>query len=201
MTDELSIIQQHIRDCRRCQQAGYPVQGPPIFSGTAASRLMVVGQAPGIVEVSKTHRPFSGSAGARLFRWLAQAGWEEQEFRRRFYMTSITRCFPGPNPSGRGDRVPTRKEQQLCNEWLEAELALVDPEVVIPVGSLAARRFFGKGYRLVDLVGQRFRLHGRIFVALPHPSGASGWLQQEENRRLIRKAIAILAQLREELRL
>ncbi len=199
MSDDLELIQQQIRACQRCTLAGYPVQGPPIFSGNANARLMVVGQAPGKVEAAQTHQPFSGNAGKRLFRWLAQAGWEERYFRSHFYMTSVTKCFPGANKSGRGDRAPSRKEQKLCAEWLEAELALVDPEVVVPVGRMAIERFFGRNRKLVDIIGGRFQIAGRIVVPLPHPSGASAWIQNRNNQALISQALAHLARLRQEL--
>jgi len=199
MTDELALLQQQIRLCQRCIAAGYPVQGPPIFSGNADARLMVIGQAPGKVEAGQTLKPFSGSAGKRLFRWFAQAGWEESYFRSHFYMTSVTKCFPGPNKSGRGDRAPSRKEQQLCSDWLEGELMLVDPEVVVPVGKMAIERFFGRNRKLVDIIGIRYQIDGRIVIPLPHPSGASSWIQKQEHQLLIQRGLGHLAQVKEEL--
>lgn len=195
----LAAVQAQIAHCQQCLEAGYPIQGPPIFSGDAQARLMVVGQAPGVSEVTKTHLPFSGSAGARLFRWLGQAGWPEAAFRSSFYITSVTKCFPGPNKSGRGDRAPTRAEQRLCGEWLDAEITLVDPEVLVPVGKMAIDRFFGRGRKLVDLIGNRFQLEGRIVIPLPHPSGASAWIQKPDHQALIRQAIAQLQQVKKEL--
>ncbi|MCP4167809.1 MAG: hypothetical protein GY759_18220 [Chloroflexi bacterium] len=198
MSESLQDIQAQVRLCIRCSGAGYPIQGPPIFSGTAAARLMIVGQAPGRAEVSETLRPFSGSAGARLFRWLKQAGFDQCDIREQHYISSITKCFPGANASGRGDRAPTRAEQRFCSEWLEAEVTLVDPEVILPVGKLAIERFFGKGFKLVDLIGNRFQVDGRIFIPFPHPSGASSWIQQSEHQKLIRQAINQLAQAKME---
>jgi uracil-DNA glycosylase len=160
---------------------------------------MVIGQAPGKVEANATLKPFSGNAGKRLFRWFEQAGWEEDEFRAKCYMTSVTKCFPGPNKSGRGDRAPSRKEQQLCSEWLEAELMLVDPEVIVPVGKMAIERFFGRNRKLVDIIGARYQLDGRIVIPLPHPSGASAWIQKPEHQTLIRRALRHLAVVKEEL--
>lgn len=194
-------IQAQIQICRQCLDAGYSIQGPPIYSGDGSARLMLIGQAPGVVEVNETHMPFSGSAGARLFRWLAEAGWSEAEFRQRFYITSCTKCFPGPNKSGRGDRAPSRVEQRLCGEWLDAEITLVDPEVLVPVGKMAIDRFFGKGRKLVDLIGNRFQLDGRIVIPLPHPSGASAWIQKPDHRVLIQQALDQLAQVKAELNL
>ena len=199
MADELARIQLQIRACQRCALAGFPIQGPPIFSGNAEARLMVIGQAPGKVEANTTHQPFSGSAGKRLFRWFKQVGWEEAEFRAKFYMTSVTKCFPGPNKSGRGDRAPSRKEQQLCEEWLLAEIALVDPEVVVPVGKMAIERFFGRGRRLDEIIGGRYQIDGRIVIPLPHPSGASAWIQKREHQVLISRALGHLAVVKAEL--
>ncbi len=199
MGEEWTRLQEQIRACRRCALAGYPIQGPPIFSGNPDARLMVIGQAPGKVEAQQTHKPFSGSAGRRLFRWFKQVGWEEEVFRAKFYMTSVTKCFPGPNKSGRGDRAPSRKEQQLCEEWLLAELALVDPEVVVPVGKLAIERFFGRGRRLDEIIGARYRIDGRIVIPLPHPSGASAWIQKREHQVLISQALGHLAVVKAEL--
>ncbi len=199
MADDLPQLQQQIKACQRCALAGYPVQGPPIFSGNIHARLMLIGQAPGKMEANQTHKPFSGSAGKRLFHWLAQAGWQETDFRQRCYMTSVTKCFPGPNKSGRGDRAPTRTEQRLCAEWLEAELVLVDPEVVVPVGKMAIERFFGRDRKLVDLIGGRYQIDGRIIVPLPHPSGASSWIQKREHQALIVRALQHLSILKKQL--
>ena len=212
MSQELTALLERIAICRRCAEAGYPVQAPPIVAGAAGARLMIVGQAPGRVEASQTHRPFSGPAGKRLFRWLAQAGWSEEEFRRSNYMTAITKCFPGNNANGRGDRVPSKAEQALCRPWLEQELALVQPRVVVPVGGLAIARFLGHGLKLTDVVGrllarpvddQRLTPWARehlpqqaCLVPLPHPSGASQWFNQAEHRALLAQALDHLSQMR-----
>ena len=149
--------------------------------------------------MGETGQPFSGRAGRRLFRWLATAGWQETEFRQSAYMTSITKCYPGPSKSGRGDRAPSRSEQRLCAVWLDRELALVDPEVVVTIGALAVARFLGQGRKLVELVGQQFHIHDRTIIPLPHPSGASFWRQEPENQRLLHQALQHLAQIKEEL--
>ncbi len=204
----LAELHSHLGACHRCAEAGYPVIGPPICAGQAGAAVMIVGQAPGRVEVGQTKRPFSGPAGKRLFRWLAEAGWNETEFRTVNYMTAITKCYPGPHPDGRGDRVPSRVEQELCRPWLEQELALVRPQVIVPVGSLAIARFLGNGVRLEAVIGRVFsrpmddarlspwaQRHApdqvRI-VPLPHPSGASQWFNVPANQELLRQALAHL---------
>ncbi len=94
--------------CRRCADAGYFIGSPPISTLNAGATFMTIGQAPGRHEAEVTHLPFSGPAGKRLFRWLAQAGFDEAAFRATQAMAAVTRCYPGPHPAGRGDRVPTR---------------------------------------------------------------------------------------------
>ena len=111
-------------------------------------------------------------------------------------MTAITKCYPGKHPGGRGDRAPSRAEQRLCASFLERELALVQPEIVIPVGGLAVRWFLGK-VKLVEAVGTAIQDdEGRWIVPLPHPSGASLWLNKPENQALVRRALEHLRVLR-----
>jgi uracil-DNA glycosylase len=196
--EELAALQAHMRACRRCVEAGYPITPGAVFSGPAGATVMIVGQAPGVTE-TQAGRPFNGPSGRRLFRWLAQAGWEEAEFRATQYVTAVTKCYPGKGSGGKGDRVPTRAEQKLCAPYLEREMALVRPHVVVPVGGLAVHRFLGPG-RLAEVVGQVFRDGaGRWIVPLPHPSGASLWLNRPENRERVEQALRHLQRLRQEL--
>jgi uracil-DNA glycosylase len=157
---------------------------------------MIVGQAPGVTEVS-AQRPFNAASGRRLFQWLAEAGWDEDEFRATQYMTAITKCYPGKQlgANSKGDRAPTAAEQRLCAPFLEHELEIVRPELVIPVGGLAIKRLIGPG-KLVNIIGQVYERDGRHLVPLPHPSGASLWLNRQENRALVQQAIDHLRQLK-----
>jgi uracil-DNA glycosylase len=157
---------------------------------------MIVGQAPGSTEC-ETGRPFNGPSGKRLFDWLAEAGWDEIIFRSTHYMTAITKCYPGRSANGKGDRAPTRAEQKLCAPFLERELALVQPEVIVPVGSMAVRRFVGP-VRLTDVVGTVVeKKAGRLIVPLPHPSGVSLWLNRQENQERVAQALGHLRELRQ----
>jgi uracil-DNA glycosylase len=157
---------------------------------------MLVGQAPGKVE-SEGGVPFSGRAGRTLFRWLARAGIDETTAREIIYISAVTRCYPGPHPSGRGDRVPSRHEQASCADWLETELRIVQPEVLIPVGRLAMERFL-PDIPLSELIGtKRIVEHagGRsVVIPLPHPSGASSWIHESGNKVLLEKAIALIGE-------
>ncbi len=194
---DLATLQTRIRACRRCAEAGYPIGAPPIFSGPPSARAMIIGQAPGYTEMTN-QRPFNFTSGTRLFKWLADAGWSEDDFRARHYMASVTRCYPGKHPSGRGDRVPTREEQALCAEWREAEFALLDLKVVIPVGKLAIGLYYDAKQPLKQIIGTTRQVEGVHVVPLPHPSGASTWHLQPANQALIAQAIAHLRQFREQ---
>lgn len=148
---------------------------------------MVIGQAPGAIELT-TGLPFSGRAGAELRRWLARAGIDEAHLP---YRTSITKCFPGKAKSGAGDRRPSPGEIALCAPWLERELSLVRPRVVLLVGTLAIERLWGR-VPLEDAVGRSRRDKDRVLIPLPHPSGASRWLNDAANRRRLERALAIV---------
>jgi len=158
-----------------------------VFEGAQGLPAMIVGQAPGALE-GEERRPWRGRAGQTLRRWLDM---DEERFYGTFYCCSVTRCYPGKHPSGRGDRPPTPRELELCRFWLDWELRLLRPRLVVPVGGLAIRRLLGVS-GLADCIGARFVLGGAVAVPLPHPSGASGWLNSPENRHRLSLALALL---------
>jgi uracil-DNA glycosylase len=178
--------------CRRC--GSDDPAALPIIAQARAPRVMLVGQAPGKTE-TVDRRPFAGRAGKTLFRWLADAGLDEATAREHIYIGAITRCYPGPDPSGRGDRVPSPRERGLCAEWLEAELRLIRPALVIPVGRLAIDRFLGAA-PLDRVVGEahvvRHAGGESLAIPLPHPSGASSWVNVPAHRQLLARALARL---------
>lgn len=182
-----------MRACRLCLEQGYEITPPAIFSGGEGARLMTIGQAPGITEV-EAGRPFNAGSGTRLFEWLSGAGIEEDWFRATQYMTSVTKCYPGRAKSGSGDRVPTRSEQKLCRPYLDREIDLVDPEVIIPIGRLAVNLYFPRSLNLIEIIGRQKRVDGRWIVPLPHSSGASRWHQKESNRALIDRAVGLIGE-------
>jgi len=154
-------------------------------------RAYMYGQAPGVVE-GEERRPWRGRAGKTLRLWLEL---EEDEFYETFYCASVTRCYPGRASSGRGDRTPTPREQELCSFWMDWELELVRPDLIVPVGGLAIRRLLGIS-GLGECIGRRYETDGAAVVPLPHPSGASSWLNSQANRELTARAAALV---REEL--
>lgn len=190
---DLKELHRQMRACRLCLEQGYEITPPAIFSGGEGARLMTIGQAPGITEV-EAGRPFNAGSGTRLFEWLSGAGIEEEWFRTTQYMTSVTKCYPGRAKSGSGDRVPTRSEQKLCRPYLDREIELVDPEVIIPIGRLAVNLYFPRSLNLTEIIGRQKQVDGCWIVPLPHSSGASRWHQKESNRALIDRAVGLIGE-------
>jgi uracil-DNA glycosylase family 4 len=192
-----AILEQHQRACSQCHacvDAGIIPEANPTFQGRWGAQFLLVGQAPGRTE-RESRRPFSGRAGKELDRWMVQAGFESaEEFRRLIYIAALMRCFPGRNRSDSGDLRPPPAAIANCDHWLEAELRMLKPKVLIPVGQMAIERFLGPG-RLEDRVGRRFGT-GPVVVPLPHPSGQSRWLNDPANRERLAAALRLVAELR-----
>lgn len=187
--EELRRHVEALRACRLCPG----VVPPPAVAEPVRSRILLVGQAPGPREQA-TGRLFSFTAGTRLFGWFASIGASEEEFRRRVWMAAVIRCFPGRAPQG-GDRVPAPEEISNCRPWLERELAMLRPELVIAIGSLAMQQFLPPA-PLLDRVGRKFAVEraGRAFelIPLPHPSGRSTWINAPENALRLRRALGLV---------
>ncbi len=221
--EALKQLQFEMNSCSLCLESGYKITPGAIFSGVLGAKVMVIGQAPGVTEV-KAKRPFNASSGRRLFKWLGLAGWDEPRFRDGQYMTAVTKCYPGKNNSGRGDRLASKEEQKLCRDYLNREIEVIAPKVIIPVGGLAIKIFYPSKLKLDEIIGtaifhQDLRVgeidrsadnpemvvdsidgglasNGVWIVPLPHPSGASAWTNKPQNLALIEKAIALLNDLR-----
>jgi uracil-DNA glycosylase family 4 len=189
--EKLASLHTEMGACRQCLEAGYDIFPRAIFSGPISAQLMTIGQAPGITE-KEAGRPFNAGSGTRLFAWLAQAGIDEAWFRSTQYMTSVTKCFPGKAASGGGDRVPSRAEQALCRPFLEREIALVNPQVIIPIGRLAIELFYPARKKLTEIIGTQIEHQGCKIIPLPHPSGASRWPMIPENQKLIARAVSLI---------
>jgi uracil-DNA glycosylase len=183
----IASLQRDNRVCRACAEERFPLESLPIVQPYEGQRAYMFGQAPGVVE-GQERRPWRGRAGRTLRRWL---GVDEDEFYGTFYCASVTRCYPGRAPSGRGDRTPTPREQELCSFWREWELRLTGPRLIVPVGGLAARRLLGLT-SVTECVGRRFDLDGTVAIPLPHPSGASGWLNDPANRGSVAQAVELI---------
>jgi uracil-DNA glycosylase len=171
---------------------GTPVTGQPV-----PSPVLLIGQAPGHKEV-EVHRPFAWTAGKTLFKWFDEIGMEEQDFRQRVYMSAVCRCFPGKNPKG-GDRVPDTKEIDNCSEWLDAEIKMLAPQLILPVGKLAIGRLL-EFKKLTEVVGKQsaMKINGKHcdVIPLPHPSGASTWHRTQPGKSLLQQSLQLIAEHR-----
>lgn len=150
--DSLAALHAEMRACRRCLDAGFHIAPGAVFSSGSARRVMLIGQAPGVTE-AQVKRPFNAGSGRRLFQWLGEAGWDEDTFRAGQYMTAVTKCYPGKSANGKGDRVPSKTEQALCRPFLEQEITLVNPRLIILVGGLAIKLVYPASARLEDVIG------------------------------------------------
>ena len=188
----LAMIEEHVRAlsaCARCPDMGKPVvTGRPVVSP-----VLLVGQAPGDKE-PVLGRPFAWTAGKNMFKWFASLGVDEETFRDNVYMAAVCRCFPGKNPKG-GDRVPSEDEVANCAPWLEGELEICRPDLIIPVGKLAIAKFLPEA-PLAETIGRKHVWeHGARaidVIPLPHPSGASTWYHVEPGKTLTKRALALI---------
>ena len=191
----MTALQAHVaelHDCRKCPR----MASPPVSGGPVQSKVMIVGQAPGVKE-PLLGRPFAWTAGKTLFRWFGEAcGFDEEFFRAHIYMAAVCRCFPGKHPKGSGDRVPDEEEIAACAPWLDREVELLRPDLVIPVGKLAIAQFV-QAEKLSEVIGRKTRTaragHSFDLIALPHPSGASTWHRMEPGKSLLRRALRLVA--------
>jgi len=177
--------------CRQCPaMLGPVVCGQPVYS-----KVLLVGQAPGAKE-GEFGKPFAWTAGKTLFGWFAGIGLSELRFRELVYMAAVCRCFPGKQAKG-GDRLPNPVEVANCSAWLQAEIQLLQPQLVIPVGKLAIGQWL-KADKLQDVIGRQFSAelfgHSVDLIPLPHPSGASTWHRSEPGKSLLVQALGLIAE-------
>jgi uracil-DNA glycosylase len=177
--------------CRRCPR----MQSTPVSGGAVVSDVMIIGQAPGPREPT-LKRPFAHTAGRTLFRWFEEfCGMDEAIVRSKIYFAAVCRCFPGKN-SGGSDRVPAPDEISNCASWMDTEIRILQPRLIIPVGRLAIKRFV-ECAKLEDVIGCEFLVahagHRFDLIPLPHPSGASPWHKILPGKALTQRALKLIA--------
>ena len=180
-----------LMQCRRCPR----MQSTPVSGGAVVSDVMVIGQAPGPRE-PVLQRPFAHTAGKTLFQWFeAFCGMNESIVRSKIYFAAVCRCFPGKTPAG-GDRVPAPDEIRNCSSWMDDEIKILKPRLIIPVGRLAIAQFIDCE-KLESVIARRFRVTRaqRRFdlIPLPHPSGASPWHKISPGKELLERALKLIA--------
>jgi uracil-DNA glycosylase len=190
---QLKALHRDLDACTACPG----MVGPVVHGPAVPSRILLVGQAPGVRE-GEFGRPFAWTAGRTMFQWFQGAlGVDEETFRKRVYMSAVARCFPGKAAKGGGDRKPDLEEIARCSPFLEREVRILRPRLLIPVGTLAISQVFGEANPLVDVVGKKFVVtwHGVTMdcVPLPHPSGASTWHRMEPGKTLLARGLRLIA--------
>ena len=180
-----------LKNCTQCPD----MYGPAVAGNPVLSAVMLIGQAPGDKEII-IPKPFAWTAGKTLFKWFNQIGLNEEEFRNLVYMSAVCRCFPGKKPKG-GDRVPNKTEIKTCSTWLNAELDILQPQLVLPVGKLAISQYI-EVKKLTEVIGQVHKVelngHSVDMIPLPHPSGASTWHITEPGKSLLQEALKQIKQ-------
>ena len=171
------------------------MKSTPVSGGPILSEVMFVGQAPGPRE-PVLQRPFAWTAGRTLFLWLQRlCGLTEAQVRTKIYFAAVCRCFPGKTPSG-GDRVPAPDEVRNCSTWLDEEIGILRPRLIVPVGRLAIAQFI-ECPSLEAIISRRFRVeragHKFDLIPLPHPSGASPWPKIPPGKALLESALRKIA--------
>jgi uracil-DNA glycosylase len=199
---ELTRHVARLLQCRRCPR----MQSAPVSGGAILSDVMIVGQAPGPREPA-LERPFAHTAGKTLFRWFEEfTGLNEAAVRSKIYFAAVCRCFPGKN-SGGTDRVPSPEEIRNCSSWIDEEIRLLRPRLVLAVGRLAITQFIDSArivgeavsfpYKLEKVIGHKFRVerarHRFDLIPLPHPSGASPWHKIPPGKALTERALKLIA--------
>ncbi|HUE95039.1 MAG TPA: uracil-DNA glycosylase [Longimicrobiaceae bacterium] len=163
-SDSLARVAGEVRGCQRCRLAATRTNAVP-GEGAGDAPLMLVGEAPGAAE-DATGRPFQGAAGRHLDAALAEISVD----RSALFITSVNKCRPP------GNRNPRPDEQAACRSYLERQLTLVSPVVVLAMGCVAARALHPGGGRSIGidaLRGMRGRLpQGGVVLATYHPAAA-----------------------------
>jgi len=155
----LETLARRAQECQRCGLA--QTRTHLVFGeGNPQSDLMFVGEGPGEVE-DQTGRPFVGPAGQLLTQILASVGLDRDEV----YITNVVKCRPP------GNRVPTRQEMESCWDWLAAQIALIRPLIIVPLGNAATQRLLGRAEGIGQLRGRFYRWKGGVEVfPMFHPS-------------------------------
>ena len=155
----LSALATRVSQCQRCQELASTRTQTVFGIGNPNAKVMFIGEAPGADE-DETGEPFVGRAGQLLTKIIGACGWTREEL----YICNILRCRPP------GNRPPAPEEARNCREYLDGQIAIVDPDYIVCWGTTAAQNLLGSEDTIGKLRG-RFFTHGRAKVLCTyHPS-------------------------------
>jgi uracil-DNA glycosylase len=147
--------------CVACAELAATRSSVVVGDFPAGAQLLIVGEAPGAQE-DERGRPFIGKGGQLLDRLLADAGID----RASVAVANVLKCRPPAN------RTPTRAEANRCRGWLDRQVELADPRLVLTLGGTALAWALGTGHRLLDVRARLHEWNGRLLLASYHPSAA-----------------------------
>ena len=153
-------LAEEVKVCPLCRLAQTRTQAVP-GEGDPFARLMFIGEGPGEQE-DKTGRPFVGKAGQLLNRLLRDIGLKRQDV----FIANVVKCRPP------GNREPLPDEVTACNDWLMAQIACVQPELIGLLGGSAVKAVLDPEARITRMRGKVFRKSGLLFMPLFHPAAA-----------------------------
>ena len=156
---ELLEVSRQIENCKRCslyKSANHPVPG----EGNPEAEVVFIGEAPGFNEDARG-RPFVGNAGKYLDSLLAKVGIK----RENIYITNVVKHRPPEN------RDPSFSEIAACSAWLELQLKIINPKIVVTLGRHGLARFL-PNTKIGDVHGKPFRAEGMVILPMYHPAAA-----------------------------
>jgi uracil-DNA glycosylase len=156
--ENLASLSRAIRDCRGCALHNSRLQAVP-GTGPQKSRILIIGEGPGFEE-DQQGQPFVGPAGQLLTRMLQAI----QLTREEVYITNTVKCRPP------GNRLPSEEEIACCRPFLEEEIRLIDPAILMAMGNCAAQALTGSSRRISELRGRWIAYHGKRLMATFHPA-------------------------------
>lgn len=156
----LEEIAQEIATCQKCPLARSRTRTVP-GEGNPQALVMFVGEGPGIQE-DRQGRPFVGPAGQLLNQLLLVAGLRRPDV----FITNVVKCRPPEN------RTPAPEEVAACSDYLDAQIAVISPRIICPLGSPALKRLLSEDLAISKVHGTAFRRTGILYMPLYHPAAA-----------------------------
>lgn len=176
---KLNEIAKETAVCTKCE-LHHSRKNAVAGEGPADSEIMFIGEGPGFHE-NQQGRPFVGAAGRLLEELLASIDMKREEV----FITNVVKCRPP------GNRDPKPEEIEACNSYLERQIQLINPKVIVTLGRHSMARFL-QSAKISEIHGQAMRVRGRLIVPMYHPAAA---LHQRSLRPVIESDFSQLPDL------
>lgn len=155
----LNELKKECEACRRCELC--ESRNNIVFGvGNENADIMLIGEAPGENE-DMQGQPFVGRSGKLLDEMIGEYGLSRD---KNIYIANMLKCRPPKN------RDPKPSEQNLCIEWLDRQIEIIDPKIIVCVGRIAAQRLIGKDFKVTKQHGEFVEINGRLYTGTYHPA-------------------------------